>query len=384
MKHILYILPTVGELSQTFIVDEIELVSSSGDISILSMSDYAPSDLSVNWKQISDKYQIDVAVQPSSNIKVSRYSISNLLFKLCRLLVINKSERYYLLWAFKNIKDKYKTVSHIHCHFAGANLSLAYALSILLDVKVSVNFHGYDVREWQIEKDRLAAICNETTANFVVSSSQKQKLEQIGVNSESIVVQPVGVNISVKKHVGANMFEETFRLVSVARLHPIKNHMMALKVLNVLIKKGYSLHYSIIGDGETLPELRAFVQSQSIEKFVTFMGALSHKEAIEAMRQNHVHLLTSIDEGAPTVVMEAMVHEVLNVCTEVGGVADLIEHNKSGKLVKSEVELTIVIEELINDRAQIPSLTKAAYQRACLHFDKQKLVVRKLQFMELK
>lgn len=102
------------------------------------------------------------------------------------------------------------------------------------------------------------------------------------------------------------------------------------------------------------------------------------------MRQNHVHLLTSIDEGAPTVVMEAMVHEVLNVCTEVGGVADLIEHNKSGKLVKSEVELTIVIEELINDRAQIPSLTKAAYQRACLHFDKQKLVVRKLQFMELK
>lgn len=274
MKHILYILPTVGELSQTFIVDEIELVSSSGDISILSMSDYAPSDLSVNWKQISDKYQIDVAVQPSSNIKVSRYSISNLLFKLCRLLVINKSERYYLLWAFKNIKDKYKTVSHIHCHFAGANLSLAYALSILLDVKVSVNFHGYDVREWQIEKDRLAAICNETTANFVVSSSQKQKLEQIGVNSESIVVQPVGVNISVKKHVGANMFEETFRLVSVARLHPIKNHMMALKVLNVLIKKGYSLHYSIIGDGETLPELRAFVQSQSIEKFVTFMGAL--------------------------------------------------------------------------------------------------------------
>ena len=386
MKNILYVLPTVGEMSQTFIVDEINLVGQTNDISILSMTEYLPGELSLNWQEINEKYQIAVALQPCFNVGVKsilkRCRNIVLISRLLKLLAFKKNERYFLLWAFKNLRHDYGKITHIHCHFAGPNLSLAYAMSLLLNVKVSVNFHGYDVREWQIDKQRLVTICNATTANFVVSSSQKRKLESIGIRSDRIFVQPVGVNIHSEETAGYCAFEDEFRLVTVARLHPIKNHLMALRAIKDLIEKGYNLHYTIIGDGETLESLQRFVHDNKIGEYVTFLGALPHKKTLEIMRQNHVHLLTSIDEGAPTVVMEAMANKVVNVCTAVGGVPDLLEHNINGKLVQSEAELASVIEILNDDRSQLAPLIESAYSKACLNFDKEKLTSRKLQLIQ--
>jgi glycosyltransferase involved in cell wall biosynthesis len=75
-----------------------------------------------------------------------------------------------------------------------------------------------------------------------------------------------------------------------------------------------------------------------------------------------VYALSSLREGLPNVVLEAMAMEVPVVTTRVAGVPDVIEHERNGLVVEPDdvPQLAAALARLLNDAALRRSLTTEA------------------------
>jgi len=83
-----------------------------------------------------------------------------------------------------------------------------------------------------------------------------------------------------------------------------------------------------------------------------------------------LYLNTSQHEGIPVTIIEAMSHRIPVIAPAVGGLPEVVEHGKSGWLVKNRDawEFAVTIENLISDNRAIATARENAYKRAKKHF----------------
>jgi L-malate glycosyltransferase len=111
-------------------------------------------------------------------------------------------------------------------------------------------------------------------------------------------------------------------------------------------------------------ELRLFVTNHGLTERVVFLGYRTDiPELLQAM---DVFCLTSLREGLPIGLLEAMATSLPVVATNVEGARDIIEHEKDGMLVESgDVEgLASTFIELLKDPALRLRLGAAARRKA--------------------
>jgi len=113
----------------------------------------------------------------------------------------------------------------------------------------------------------------------------------------------------------------------VGRLTEIKNHKLFLQAA-ALYKKRYETHgaphvrFVIIGDGHLRHALETGAHALGIEKDVTFMGTRDDPENFYPALD--IVALTSLNEGTPLTLIEAMANARAVIATAVGGVGDLL------------------------------------------------------------
>ena len=88
--------------------------------------------------------------------------------------------------------------------------------------------------------------------------------------------------------------------------------------------------FFVIGGGELRRELEDYVKALDIEDIVEFRGWI--KDLCEIYRSLDIVVLTSLNEGTPVSIIEAMAASRPIVATNVGGVSDVVEEQKSGYL----------------------------------------------------
>lgn len=106
-----------------------------------------------------------------------------------------------------------------------------------------------------------------------------------------------------------------------------------------------------------------------------FRGELSDAGELEKIYSDaDVFVLTSSREGFPLVVMEAMAHGVVPVCTAVGGIPFHVRHENNGLLLEDGAEERVVeqlvaaIARLAENRGELAELSRAAFDYAVRHF----------------
>lgn len=120
----------------------------------------------------------------------------------------------------------------------------------------------------------------------------------------------------------------------VGRLTEIKNHALFLKAAGLYkerrgleLKDGGRVRFLVIGDGHLRPRLEMEARSLGLESDVIFLGTRTDPEnfypALDAVA------LTSLNEGTPLTLIEAMANERACVATAVGGVIDLLGQRES-------------------------------------------------------
>jgi len=120
------------------------------------------------------------------------------------------------------------------------------------------------------------------------------------------------------------------------------------------------------------------MRSLGVDSSTTFTGPLPHPAVANLMRQSRLLCLPSHGEGTPNCVMEALACGLPVVATRVGGIPDIVEHEKTGLLVdKGDVDgLAATLITLLGDHGQCTRMGQAAQVFAREHLDARKTIDR--------
>lgn len=132
----------------------------------------------------------------------------------------------------------------------------------------------------------------------------------------------------------------------------------------------------IVGDGPLRNELQERVEDLGIRDKVIFTGMRSDTPELYSLME--FFILSSITEGLPVALLEAMASKKPVIATEVGAVPKVIQDGHSGLLVEpKDVEgLSKAIIDLLENPDQAAYLALNGYEEVTNEFSSQKMAER--------
>ena len=158
---------------------------------------------------------------------------------------------------------------------------------------------------------------------------------------------------------------------TVGRLVAQKGYSVLLQAIPRVLAQAPDAWFIIVGTGPLQSELAAQASRQGIAERVLFLGARTDVEELYAILDLFVS--SSLWEGLPTVLLEAMAARVPVVATAVSGSTELVEPDVTGLVVASndaEALATAIVRQL-RDRDRAQAMALAALARAKAEFSVQ-------------
>jgi glycosyltransferase involved in cell wall biosynthesis len=169
----------------------------------------------------------------------------------------------------------------------------------------------------------------------VVSEQQRREInEEFRVGKpEQFAVIPLGIDTSAfadwqerrpRLRAELKVSESEVLIGIVGRLTEVKNHALFLRAAATCrtLVQSRRLRFVIIGDGKLRPELETQAKALLLGDDVVFLGTRNDPENFYPALD--IVVLTSLNEGTPLTLIEAMANARPVIATEVGGVVDLL------------------------------------------------------------
>lgn len=169
-------------------------------------------------------------------------------------------------------------------------------------------------------------------------SAQKFRLKKGG---KVFFVHGVGITLSEYEDVIVDREKKRSELglkisdivcISAGDLVPRKNYEVAISA--IAKTNNPNLHYIICGLGPERDKLEKKAKELSIENQIHFLGF--RKDVKELLKSSDIFLFTSLQEGLPRSLMEAMACDLPCVVSNIRGNVDLIKDGEGGYLVDSQ------------------------------------------------
>lgn len=133
-----------------------------------------------------------------------------------------------------------------------------------------------------------------------------------------------------------------------------KNTLFLLDVIKALKDKGCNLEFLLLGVGYHSPELEAMkakIGQLGLDKNITLVPWISHADCQEYVRGSLLYVTTSLYEGLPLSVIEAMANGKAIIASNVVGNRDCVADGQNGWLLPLDANLFANrIAELVNDQ----------------------------------
>ncbi len=156
-----------------------------------------------------------------------------------------------------------------------------------------------------------------------------------------------------------------FAIGSSGRLFPVKDYSLMVDIANYVASGDHeNIRFELAGDGPERQSLEYRALQCSVKDLFDFKG---HVDEMDSFYQGlDVYLNTSIHEGIPMTILEAMGHGLPVVAPAVGGIAEIIENGKEGFLIDSRNPRDFAEKCLLlkNDRELWEKLSQAAREKA--------------------
>jgi glycosyltransferase involved in cell wall biosynthesis len=151
-----------------------------------------------------------------------------------------------------------------------------------------------------------------------------------GINLAPFVQVPSDRN-GVRREIGVGA--EDLVIFQVARLDYLKDHATAIRTLERVACHHPGVRLVLVGEGPEQHAIQDLVRQRRVEKFVRFLGLRS--DVARLLSAGDLFLLTSVSEGIPLTLIEAMAAGLPVVSTRVGGVAEVVEDGRTALLAPS-------------------------------------------------
>lgn len=274
------------------------------------------------------------------------------------------------LWKiFKILRRERPDIVHTHTAKAG---TLGRIAAVCAGVKIRIHtFHGNIFKGYfsplkakffvLIEKflgiftDVVIAISpeqkRELTEEFKIVPPRKCTVIPLGIDFSRLSInQGTGAVSGLRRELGLG--SDDILVGIVGRLTPIKNHDMLLEAASRIRKNRPDIKakYIIIGDGELKGSLEKAATLLGINDIVYFLGW--REDLGNLYDAFDIVALTSLNEGTPLALIEAMAMKKAVVATKVGGVSDIVSDGVNGMLVGSgDINaFTGSLERLMDDK----------------------------------
>lgn len=229
----------------------------------------------------------------------------------------------------------------VHCQFGeiGAR-AVALKQTRVITGQLVVSFRGADLsRTLKRHPSAYDNLFSQGDLFLPVSHAFKERLIASGCPERKIRVLHSGIDVE-RFAMRPRVLEQgqQVHLLSIGRLTPKKGFEFAIEAVAKLVKAGYPLKYTILGDGALKRELERRVAAHAVEPQIELAGWKHPGQVATYLNAAHVFLAPSITaddgdaEGIPNVLKEAMATAMPVVSTVHSGIPELVEDGVSGLL----------------------------------------------------
>jgi len=224
----------------------------------------------------------------------------------------------------------------------------------------------YAIRE-KIEKCCIQRINHYASYFSVVSPHVASALERIGIPRKKIIYVPHGVDThrfkpnihkkGLRKFYGIPENDMVFAFVG--RITWVKQPFTLIQFFSKLSRQLKNASLIIAGDGELLNNVKHFVSNIGLKK-ILFLGYVTNEELPSIYACSDFYLMTSIYEGAPITVLEAMASGLPPIVSNIPTLQHIVKKSKSGLVLdfnnlEESIEKTIqfIKEEDIEELSRL-------------------------------
>jgi glycosyltransferase involved in cell wall biosynthesis len=171
--------------------------------------------------------------------------------------------------------------------------------------------------------------------------------------------------------------KKEIKIISIGRLSKEKGFSALLKAVHhIKTKFKIDVRLFIVGEGPEKDDLLRFAKEYQIIDNVTFPGYIDN--ACKVLNFFDIFVMSSLTEGMPITLLEAMRVGMPIVATAVGGIPEALEGGKCGILVPpgNEMNLAKSIVELYDNNQLREELSKKAKIRFHEEFTVEKMEIK--------
>jgi glycosyltransferase involved in cell wall biosynthesis len=243
-----------------------------------------------------------------------------------------------LLWR----QCRMRGIRHLHAHFtrpAADTALLAAHLGRLADHAAtwtwSFSAHGTDI--YDTDADALAAKVRDARFVICVSEYGRAQLRKLVEEEHWAKLRVVRCGIDLARYPSLDARAERagypLRILTVGRLVAVKGHSILLDAFARLLADNVDATLTIVGDGPLRSELEEVAKRLGIDDRVRLAGRIGQDDLLAYYEAADVFVLTSLAEGIPVVLMEAMATQLPVVASDITGIPELIRDGQEGILV---------------------------------------------------
>jgi glycosyltransferase involved in cell wall biosynthesis len=277
----------------------------------------------------------------------------------------------------------------IHVHWPFPHAIWGYAASRCSGTPMVLTFHGAELllqrRYFFVKyflrhalKHARAVICNSTyTAGEVARLSDRP-----------VEVVPFGCTVEARQP-AKDPHKPVKEVLFAGRLIPRKGLDYLIRAMP-LVNREVPVHLHVIGKGHMAEPWQRLTRELGLESQVTFHGAVSREALADHYARADVFVLPAIvdergdTEGLGVVLVEALSFKTPVVASAVGGIGDVIKHERTGLLVaeKDPAALARAIVRLLRQPELAAALAEQGLKHADVYFNWDLLTGRLLAIYE--
>jgi glycosyltransferase involved in cell wall biosynthesis len=279
------------------------------------------------------------------------------------LLELAEQRRYNLMQAF------YATIAGFPTVYAARQLGIPALVGIRGSDLISDVFKAdwFHYLIWALEHattitavsqeglDRARLLCNRPYVGRVILNSIRPRDFAEGVEELSLSRPVVGSLAVFRNKKGLEVLLSSFHL---------------------LLERYPTAHLLLVG--YVLPaeqnHFDELVTKYGLTGKFTLTGKVARSEALRYLRVMDVFAFSSLHDGCPNAVLEAMLARLPIVASRAGALPQMIEHGKEGLLVRpgSAIELCEALAQVLSEEGMNRELGQRARERALTYFAPQR------------
>jgi glycosyltransferase involved in cell wall biosynthesis len=251
-----------------------------------------------------------------------------------------------------------KNIHHLHAPFASDAATVARLASHFSGVPYSFTARAKDIFHEDVEAEDLRRKLRDAVGVVTISDFHLNYLRQT-YGSLADKVQRIYNGLSLEEFMFRSPLDRPPVIVAVGRLIEKKGFADLIDACALLQKRQRTFHCRIIGSGKLQADLAGQISRLGLEGRVQLMGPMRQSEVVKEMQNAAVLAAPCVvandgdRDGLPNVIQEALALGLPVVSTDVTGIPEVIQDDKTGIIVpqRDPHALAMAIERLLEDPA---------------------------------